>query len=93
MNKSIDDSELGLCKPVQETLDNKNPLYIEFNRMLHSNKCIYSYILLIVLSIGIFIYSLVAYLIDLDEFPILVCESILIIFVCSDMAMRIVVNV
>jgi hypothetical protein len=93
MNKSIDDSESGICKPNEETSENMKPLYIEFNRMLHSKKCIYSYILLIILSIGIFIYSLIAYLIDLDEFPILICESIMIIFVCSDMAMRIVVNV
>ncbi len=73
--------------------ENKKKLYVEFNRMLHSKKCIYSYIILIILSIAIFVYSLIAYMIDLDEFPILVCESVLIIFITSDMAMRVIVNV
>ena len=41
--------------------------YIEFNRMLHSTRCIYFYIFLIISSITIFFYSLIAYFLKLKE--------------------------
>jgi hypothetical protein len=41
--------------------------YTEFNRLLYSRKCIYFYIFLILSSVVIFIYSLVAYFLNLGK--------------------------
>lgn len=42
-------------------LAEQNPYYIEFNRLLNSKKCVNIYVFIILLSLTIFIYSLVAY--------------------------------
>lgn len=39
----------------------QNNLYVGFNRLLHSRRCIYTYIFLILSSITVFCYSLIAY--------------------------------
>ncbi len=67
--------------------------YVEFNRMLFSRRCIYFYIFLIISSVTIFTYSLIAYFCKLSELPILVCESLLIVIVTFDMLIRIYVTV
>jgi hypothetical protein len=46
-----------------------NKWYTEFNRLLYSRKCIYFYIFLITSSVVIFIYSLVAYFLNLGNHP------------------------
>jgi hypothetical protein len=68
-------------------------LYIEFSRILHSVKCIKFYIFLIGCSILIFLYSIFAYFFDLNEFILIICESILMIIITADMFMRIYVTV
>ncbi len=70
-----------------------NKLYIEFNRLLHSMKCIKFYILLIASSILIFLYSLFAFFFQWNEYPIIICETILIIILTIDMFIRIYVAV
>jgi len=67
--------------------------YVEFNRMLYSKRCIYFYIFLIFSSITIFLYSLIAYFFQLDEQPIIICESVLIVIITVDMLIRVYVNV
>lgn len=75
------------------SLKQGNKLYIELNRLLHSMKCIKFYIFLITCSILIFLYSLFAYFYKWNEFPILICETILIIIITSDMFIRLYVAV
>lgn len=71
----------------------QNKYYVEFNRLLNSNRCIYFYIFLIISSITIFSYSLLAYFFQFDELPIVICESILIVVITVDMFIRIYVSV
>jgi hypothetical protein len=47
-----------------------NKWYTEFNRLLYSKKCIYFYIFLIISSVLIFLYSLVAYFFNLGIYDI-----------------------
>ena len=72
---------------------NHKKYYVAFNRILHSRRCIYFYIFLIVSSFTIFSYSLLAYFFNLDELPILICESILIVVITLDVLIRIYVTV
>jgi t-SNARE complex subunit (syntaxin) len=41
--------------------------YVEFNRLLHSKKCIHAYIILIIISVLIFMYSIAAYFLELSN--------------------------
>jgi hypothetical protein len=41
--------------------------YTEFNRLLYSKKCVYFYVFLIVFSVAIFIYSLIAYFMNFGK--------------------------
>jgi hypothetical protein len=45
---------------VNDDKDN-NKWYVEFNRLLHSKRCIYFYVFLIISSIVILCYSIFAY--------------------------------
>jgi hypothetical protein len=41
--------------------------YVEFNRLLHSRKCINAYVFLIILSVFIFGYSIAAYFLEMSK--------------------------
>lgn len=47
--------------------EKSDKLYIQLNRLLHSKRCIYAYIFLIISSFTIFFYSLVAYFFKLGK--------------------------
>ena len=70
-----------------------NKWYTEFNRLLYSRTCVYTYVFLIVSSVVIFVYSIIAYIWKLDEIPIVICESILILVMTIDMIIRVYVTV
>ncbi len=44
-----------------------NKWYVEFNRLLHSRKCIYVYIFLIIFSVLLFGYSIAAYFLEMSK--------------------------
>jgi hypothetical protein len=75
------------------SFNSQSKYLVEFNRIMHSQRCIYFYIFLIVSSVTVFIYSLSAYFLKWDELPIVICESILIVVVTVDMVIRIYVTV
>ncbi len=77
----------------ENTSNQKEKLFIEFTRLLHSSKCIQFYIILIICSVFIFTYSIIAYFLKWNELPIIICESVLIIIVTADMFIRIYVTV
>jgi len=87
------DTEVFTKHDFEHNLKSDNKLYIEFNRLLHSMKCIKFYIFLIVSSIIIFLYSVLAYLFQWNEYPIIICETIMIIIITLDMMIRIYVAV
>jgi hypothetical protein len=68
-------------------------LFVDFNRLLYSRKCIYVYVFLIFSSITIFVYSIIAYFFNWNELPILICESLLIIVITVDVSIRVYVTV
>ena len=73
------DTEVFPKHDFEHNLKPDKKLYIEFNRLLHSMKCIRFYIFLIASSIIIFLYSLLAYFYQWNEYPIIICETIMII--------------
>jgi hypothetical protein len=75
------------------SIHSQSKYLVEFNRILHSQRCIYFYIFLIVSSITVFVYSLLAYFFKWDELPIVICESFLIIVITFDMMIRVYVTV
>lgn len=42
--------------------------YVEFNRLLHSRKCINFYIILIIISVFVFLYSITSYFLSWGKF-------------------------
>jgi hypothetical protein len=94
----------GLEERSKELKSNK--CYNELNGLLFSPKCIYFYVVLIITSVLIFIYSIFAYFfklgkknnnfikkISLDERPIITIETILCLIVITDMLIRTYINV
>jgi hypothetical protein len=71
----------------------KSKYFVEFNRLLYSKRCIYFYIFLIISSVTIFFYSIIAYFMKLSELPIVICESLMIVVITFDMLIRIYVTV
>ena len=67
--------------------------FVHLNRLLYSKNCIYFYIFLIASSVTIFLYSLFAFFLKLDELPILICESLMVVVITLDMIVRIYVTV
>jgi hypothetical protein len=74
--------------------------YVEFNRLLHSRKCIIAYIILIIISVFVFCYSIASYFLSLgkkilflETFPIILFESILISVIAFDVIIRVYVCV
>ncbi len=67
--KNPHDNEI---KPIEERhIELKsNKCYNELNRLLFSSKCIYLYIILIIASIMVFFYSLLAHFLKLSKFKI-----------------------
>jgi hypothetical protein len=48
--------------------DNKGTKwYVEFNRLLHSRKCIIAYIILIIISVFVFCYSIASYFLSFGK--------------------------
>ena len=87
-NNDFDNNHTSLNIPQRS-----HKYYTEFNRLLYSQRCIYFYIFLIISSVTIFFYSILAYFLHFSELPILVCESILVVIISIDMCIRIYVAV
>lgn len=85
------DFDLNSLKFNNNLNSNNGKYYTELNRLMHSKQCIYLYIFLIISSVLIFLYSIVAYFLKWNETPIVVLESILIVIITFDVLIRIYV--
>ena len=89
----MNESEIFPRHDFEHSMKQNERLYILFNRILHSTKCIQFYIFLITSSILIFLYSIFAYFFEWNEFPLIICETFLIIVITGDVFIRMYVIV
>ena len=75
-------------------------LFITLNRLMYSKNCVRFYIVLIVFSIFVLIYSIYGYFaklskrfLNLDELPIIICELVLTFIITLDIIVRIYTTV
>jgi hypothetical protein len=86
------DFDLNSLKLSNHLNNNRGKFYTDLNRLMHSKNCIYLYIFLIISSVLIFFYSIIAYFLKWNETPIVVLESILIVIITFDVFIRIYVT-
>ena len=85
---SINSNDTSILEPNEHRLNERNKIYITLNKLLHSKKCFYYYIFLLIFSIILFIYSIIAVIYKLDEKIILIFEFLIVMTILVDIIMK-----